>query len=310
MHIQRAQSDKIATELSPAPTITSAGRGWGGVVVNLHDWAGGGTVTSPALDHDVIAMRVSGTVRLTQMRDGKTHTATITTGNVTLHPRGMESRWNWDRPGGILLMRMPPELLRQAAEESTRGPPAVTELQNCFGRQDRFVELIVRQFQAELQAPAHPAQAYISQALSHALAAHMVGRFNAHGVRQERQPHGLHPRVMQRIHDYIQANLHDSIDLQALAAIAHVSRFHFARMFKETAGVSAMTYLENQRMQRAVELMQRGDLPLGQIAALTGYTDQSYFTKRFRVCRGLTPSAYLQQLGARGGRSSALTGFP
>ena len=300
MHSQPTQAGNIAAELSPPPTITSAGRGWGGVIVNLHDWASGGNVTSPALDHDVIAMRVSGTVRLTQMRDGRTHTATITTGNVTLHPRGMESRWNWDRPGGILLMRMPPELLREASEAITRAPRANTELQNCFGRQDRFVEQIVRQFQAELQAPAHPAQAYIAQALSHALAAHMVSRFNAYGVRQERQPHGLHPRVMQRIHEYIQANLHDAIDLQALAKIAHVSRFHFARMFKETAGVSAMTYLEGQRMQRAIELMQRRDLPLGQIAALTGYTDQSYFTKRFRVYRGLTPTAYLQQLGARG----------
>lgn len=299
MHIQTAHADHIVAELSPPPTITSAGRGWGGAVVNLHDWTSGGNVTSPALDHDVIAMRVSGTVRLTQMRDGKTHTATITTGNVTLHPRGMESRWNWDRPGAIFLMRMPPELLQQAADEITRAPRANTELQNCFGRQDRFVEQIVRQFQAELQAPAHPAQAYISQALSHALAAHMVGRFNAYGVRPERQPHGLHPRVVQRIHDFIQANLHDPIDLQTLAGIAHVSRFHFARMFKETTGVSAMNYLETQRMQRAVELMQRGDLPLGQIAALTGYTDQSYFTKRFRLCRGLTPTAFLQQLRAR-----------
>ena len=299
MQLQRVPASDIAAELTPAPTITSAGRGWGGAMINLHDWTSGGNVSSPALDHDVIAMRVSGTVRLTQIRDGKTHTARVGTGNVTLHPRGMESRWNWDRPGGILLMRMPPELLQHAAEEITRSPRVNTELLNCFGRQDRFVEQIARQFQAELHVPAHPAQAYISQALSHALAAHMVCRFNAYGVRQKRQPQGLHPRVMQRIHDYIQANLHDPIDLKTLAGIAHVSRFHFARMFKESAGVSAMAYLETQRMQRAVELMQRGDLPLGQIAVLTGYTDQSYFTKRFRLHRGLTPTAYLQQLRSR-----------
>ncbi|TFW23568.1 helix-turn-helix domain-containing protein [Duganella callida] len=299
MLIQHYPTADLTAELKPAPALTSTGRAWSGAVVNLHDWESGGHVVSPALDHDVLAMRVSGTVRLTQMRDGRTHTATVGCGNVTLHPRGMESRWQWDRPGGILLMRMPPALLQQAAEEITRAPRAATELQNCFGRKDLLVERIAQQFAAELRAPAHPAQAYIAQALSHALAAHLVCRFNAHGVQPQRQPNGLHPRVLQRLHDYVQAHMHDAIDLQALADVAHVSRFHFARLFRHSTGMSAMAYLETQRMQRAVELMRRGDLPLGEIALLAGYTEQSYFTKRFRLHHGMTPTAYLQRLRSR-----------
>jgi AraC family transcriptional regulator len=285
--------------LTPAPTATSFDRPWLGAVVNWHDWASGGRVTSPELDHDVIAMRTSGTVRLTQTRDGRTHTETVGFGNVTIHPKGMESSWAWDKPGAIMIMRMPPALLQQASDTLTHAPSPSTELRNCFSRRDPFVERIVMQFLDELRAPAHPAQAYISQALSHALAAHLVHRFNAHGAAPQRLPAGLNPRVLQRIKDYIEAHLHEPIDLERLATLANVSRFHFARMFRQSAGLTAMAWLERARMRRACELIRAGGLPLAHIASLVGYEDQSYFTRRFRLVVGLTPAAYARDAGAR-----------
>lgn len=281
--------------LTPAPTVTSCGRPWDGAVVNWHDWLSGGSVTSPELDHDVIAMRTSGTVRLTQVRDGRTHAATVGVGNVTIHPKGMESSWAWDKPGAIMIMRMPPSLLRQASEALLRSPPPSTELQNCFGRRDPFVERIAMQFLDELHAPGHPAQAYISQALSHALAAHLVHRFNAQGATPHKLPAGLAPRVMERLKEYAEAHLHEEIDLQTLATLANVSRFHFARMFKRTAGMGAMAWLERARMRRACALIEAGGLPLAHIASLVGYTDQSYFTRRFRLVVGATPAAYARE---------------
>ncbi len=299
-HPAAPPSASLDTVLTPAPTVTSFGRPWDGAVVNWHDWRTGGRVTSPELDHDVIAMRTSGTVRLTQVRDGSTHTATVGVGNVTIHPKGMESSWVWDRPGAIMIMRMPPTLLQQASEVLLRSSLPSTELQNCFGRRDPFVERIVMQFLDELRSPVHPAQAYISQALSHALAAHLVHRFNAHGARPGKLPTGLHPRTMQRIEEYIDAHLHEEIDLEMLATLANVSRFHFARMFKRSAGVSAMAYLERARMRRACRLIVNGGLPLAHIASLVGYADQSYFTRRFRLVVGVTPVAYARDAAGAG----------
>ena len=299
-HPAASPSASLDAVLTPAPTQTSCGRPWDGAVVNWHDWRAGGRVTSPALDHDVVAMRTSGTVRLTQVRDGRTHTATVGIGNVTLHPKGMESSWVWDKPGAIMLMRVPPALLQQASEVLLRSPLPSTELQNCFGRRDPLVERIVMQFLDELRAPVHPAQAYISQALSHALAAHLVHRFNAQGARPDKLPAGLHPRTMERIEEYIDAHLHEEIDLETLATLANVSRFHFARLFKRSAGISAMAYLERARMRRACRLIVAGTLPLAHVASLTGYADQSYFTRRFRLVVGMTPAAYARDAAGAG----------
>jgi len=287
MDTARASLD---AQLKPAPDATSYARNWPGVVVNVHHWTSGGSAHSPVLDHDLIAMRATGVARLTQRRDGKTHSETVGTGNVTVHARGMESRWNWDQPGAIVILRIPYPLLQEAAEATLKLPRP--ELRNCFGGRDLFTERVAMQFVEELKAPPHPSQAYITQALSQALAAHLLRRYGTQETAPSRQPSRLHPRTLQRITDFIEANLHEHIDLATLASIANVSRFHFARLFRASTGVSAMAYLEKCRMERAQALIRRGDLQLASIASLVGYDDPSYFTRRFRHFCGQTPSGW------------------
>ncbi|WP_137174064.1 helix-turn-helix domain-containing protein [Massilia sp. HP4] len=287
--------------LLAAPVASSQDRPWGGVGIDVYEWKAAGRVGSGVLEQDVIGMRISGTVRLTQVRGGQTHSAMIGPGNIGIHPRGMPSEWAWDGPGAIMLMRVPPALLQQAAETSLRGALPTTALVNCFSARDPFVERIVALFLAEIEGPPHPAQAYVSQALSSALALHLVHRFNCQLAPRERAPRGLNPRSLQRVKEFIDAHLHEEIDLQMLAGVANVSRFHFARLFRHSTGCSAMAYLERMRMARAQALIRHGRLPLSQVAALVGYADQSYFTRRFRLAVGVTPARYARLCAARSG---------
>ena len=222
-------------------------------------------------------------------------------GNIGIHPRGMPSEWAWDGPGAIMLMRVPPALLQQAAETALRGALPRTELANCFSARDPFVERIVALFLAEIERAPHPAQAYVSQVLSSALALHLVHRFNCQLAPLAPAPRGLNPRSLQRVKDFIEAHLGEEIDLQMLANVANVSRFHFARLFRRSTGASAIAWLEQARMRRAQELIRQGRLPLAQVAALVGYADQSYFTRRFRLAVGVTPARYARLCAA--GRS-------
>jgi len=278
--------------LLATPAASTRDRPWDGVTVSRYEWTSAGSVSSGVLHDDVIGMRLSGIVRLTQVRDGKTHSATIGPGNIGIHPQGMPSAWSWDGPGSIILMRVPPSLLTLAAETALRGAAPHTVLVNCFGTRDPFVERIAALFLDELERPPHPAQAYVSQALSNALALHLVCRFNHQDAPREHAPRGLSPRSLQRVKDFMAANLHEEIDLQMLANVANVSRFHFARLFRQSTGTSAIAYLESARMRRAQELIRQGRLPLAQIAWLVGYADQSYFTRRFRRVTGVTPTDY------------------
>lgn len=103
---------------------------------------------------------------------------------------------------------------------------------------------------------------------------------------------GLPPATMRRIQEYVDAHLGENLDLRLLAGIAGLSVFHFAREFKHTAGITPHYYLLKKRVEQAENLLSRSDLSLSEIAVVSGFSDQSHFTRRFRQIHGTTPSQF------------------
>jgi transcriptional regulator GlxA family with amidase domain len=107
---------------------------------------------------------------------------------------------------------------------------------------------------------------------------------------------GLSPAAMRRVHEYVEAHLHNSIELVELSGIAGLSVFHFAREFKQSAGVTPHYYLVRKRVERAKELLAGTDHSLSEIAFATGFSDQSHFTRHFRQIIGITPGQFRRSL--------------
>jgi AraC-like DNA-binding protein len=107
---------------------------------------------------------------------------------------------------------------------------------------------------------------------------------------------GLPPAALNRIREYIEAHLSDSIELVQLSAIAGLSVFHFARQFKQSVGVSPHHYLVGKRIERAKELLAGTNLSLSEIAFATGFSDQSHLTRHFRQMIGLAPGQFRRSL--------------
>ena len=63
----------------------------------------------------------------------------------------------------------------------------------------------------------------------------------------------------------------------------------FVRQFKRLAGMSFITYLTNVRLSRAVRLLNESCQTIAQIACEVGFSDQSYFDRRFKEAFGQTP---------------------
>jgi AraC-like DNA-binding protein len=109
-------------------------------------------------------------------------------------------------------------------------------------------------------------------------------------VRQSRG--GLPPGAMRRVREHVETHLSESVELAELAAIAGMSVFHFARQFKQSAGITPHHYLVEKRVERAREMLARTDLSLSEIAIVTGFSDQSHFARHFRQMLGLTPGQF------------------
>jgi len=107
---------------------------------------------------------------------------------------------------------------------------------------------------------------------------------------------GLPPRALQRVLDYIEAHLEESISIQALSEIAGLSKFHFARTFKHSKDMTPHEYMVQCRVRRTQRLLTETDMPLSEIALASGFSDQSHCARRFRQQTGITPSQYRRSM--------------
>jgi AraC-type DNA-binding domain-containing proteins len=109
----------------------------------------------------------------------------------------------------------------------------------------------------------------------------------------EPQAHGgLSAGAMRRVREFVDVHLGESIDLPMLAAVAGLSLHHFARQFKQSAGVTPHHYLTQKRLQRAQEMLASDQLPLSEIAYAAGFSDQSHLARHFRHMLGTTPREF------------------
>jgi AraC family transcriptional regulator len=104
---------------------------------------------------------------------------------------------------------------------------------------------------------------------------------------------------LKRVLQYIDENLPAKMTLQGMAAVAGLSRMHFAAQFRAAVGVRPHEYLLRRRIERAQELLKQAEIALVDIALTVGFQTQAHFTTVFKRFVGDTPyqwrSAYLAQ---------------
>ncbi|WP_248307165.1 AraC family transcriptional regulator [Devosia sp. 1635] len=116
-------------------------------------------------------------------------------------------------------------------------------------------------------------------------------------IRLGRAPHvpargGLAPWAERRCLELLRARISEDISLDELAAEVRLSRFHFARMFKQSIGVPPRVYLTIMRMEKACELLETTDEPITEIAFDVGYSSNQVFARVFQKHRHMSPSEY------------------
>lgn len=104
-------------------------------------------------------------------------------------------------------------------------------------------------------------------------------------------PVGQEHSVVQRIQDYLRANYADTISLEQLAYIANLKPLRLLRVFRKEVGLPPHAYLVQVRVTRAKVLLSMA-VPIAQVAADTGFTDQSHLTRHFKRLVGVTPRQY------------------
>ena len=96
--------------------------------------------------------------------------------------------------------------------------------------------------------------------------------------------------------NFIQRNYSKNVTVNELAEIAGLSPNRYSNVFKDLIGVSPQQYLINFRLKKAKELMGHTSLNIKQIASLTGFDNQLYFSRIFRKYENISPSGYMKKI--------------
>jgi len=112
---------------------------------------------------------------------------------------------------------------------------------------------------------------------------------------------GLASATRRQLLAYVEAHLagpSEALSLARLAGLAHLSEFHFARMFRVAMGCSVQQWIAQRRLRRAQELLRHGRLGLAEIALQCGYASPSHLSHSLKRALGITPSQYRRQVQA------------
>jgi AraC family transcriptional regulator len=95
--------------------------------------------------------------------------------------------------------------------------------------------------------------------------------------------------------EYIDAHLHEDLDIERLSSVAAFSTYHFHRQFRQLFGVSVMKYVQLRRLKRAAyQLAFRPDRPVLEIALDSSYEGPEAFARAFKRHVGQSPTDFRQ----------------
>ena len=183
-----------------------------------------------------------------------------------------------------------PSALVESFEHAAWGRP-VGDLGACHdGFRDPLVEAICLRLWDEAEAGPASDPLLLDSAL-HTLVAALLGR-SGRVIDSPGRRNRLAGGPLRAVLDHMESRLDGPVSLSDLANVAHLSEFHFARLFKQATGLAPHQYLIRLRVERAKRLIRERRLSLAQIAAACGFTDQSQLTKHFRRIVGMTPRRF------------------
>ena len=264
----------------PATLVAGSAPGESGVAVFWHRFYGGMHFRNTP-GHHLICFQLSQTRGELRMA-GVRHEAPA--GSLIIHPAGFD--WAADADGSIdaLTVAIDPAWLALAAAE---GAERQAQLIECVSSYDQSLLALAGTlaFESIDDYPNGPLfwNEVASRFIDRLAARHMSALpVRARGM--------LSSDALKRIKEYVFAHLDEPIEVAALAGVAARSPFHFTRLFTQAVGVTPHRYVVHLRLRRAIELIRDGRSGLAEIAAHTGFADQSHLSRWVRRVHGVSPT--------------------
>ena len=271
-------------------TVHNPDVGWDGLSVRGYRYGPSDVVVPPLRDYTIVACR-RGTAPMRRWVHARWAAEDLRAGDVSLLTRAAGSHWVWPRDIEVVHVYLTHAELAATCRQMYERDVVDIELHDTVKAGDPAIHRTVMQIAQEAAQGAAGSKLMVDS-LSCQLAVQLLRRHAHVHFRESGGPDGLTFAQDREVRDYIHDHLAETISLDVLAAVAGLSRFHFARKFRTTIGTTPHAFVLQQRVERARTLLERAGTSLLDIAASCGFADQPHLTREFKKRIGVTPGRY------------------
>ncbi|CAN5561527.1 AraC family transcriptional regulator [soil metagenome] len=196
-------------------------------------------------------------------------------------------------PFHSVLFHLPRETIESFADEMAL--PRAGRLACEAGTVDGVLANLGRAILPALLAPQQTSTLFVDH-LTLALKAHVLHTYGGVQPTVAAGAPGLAAWQERRAKAFLMEHLAGDVSLADVARECNLSRSHFSRAFKQSTGQTPHAWLVGQRVDAAKRLLRAHALPIAEIAAACGFSDQSHLTRVFSARTGTSPARWQRGL--------------
>jgi len=281
-----------SNQVLPQPPILSSQKAWNDIFLAHYRHQAYESPEHYLMQHTLLITDANVRFQVEQRLDGKFKQYAHGLGRLDLFPANLSHWATWDRETEFSIVAICPKFFEKVALEHMKGDRV--ELIPQFSIVDPTIGHIALALKAEVETGCTTGRLY-GESLATALVMRLIQNYSAYKPQILANSNGLTKYQLHQVIDYINTHLEQNISLTQLAKVATISQSHFARLFKQSMGMTPHQYLIQQRVERAKMLLYKRQVPIADIALQCGFANQTHLTKRFRQLIGITPKAYQKE---------------
>ena len=293
----RTNEDLLPGNVPSQVVLSSVGTRWNDILVEQHNVPNCELADVTYKRQHVVAINIGHSTTWETKKEGRFQRIFKARGAISFFPSDQpfcgRLKVERDMFADVLFLALNPVFISRVAEGLEFDTDRI-ELVRQGRSTDPTLHHIGMALRAGIQTGAALDRMY-GEALSTALAVHLLRGYSAAVAGPKRQCGGLPSEKLVRAVEYIKDQLNTDLTVSGIAQAVFLSPYHFTRLFKESTGQSPYQYVVEARVRKAKELLTTGKFTISEAAYHVGFVDQSHLTRHFKRIFGLPPKRLLNR---------------